>query len=212
MADYLEGSNIFNIRVHGDSGTSDISYATAMTETPVHILIVDDQPDHLRVLTDLLTDWGCHVKQALGGKEALEIAQIEVPELILLAVNMPDMDGYEVCSILKSMAATQVLPVIFVKEVDEPFDCDKAFRVGGADYVTKPLESSEVLARITHQLTIRRQHARLQQAIRSRQDMEARLQNKRQETQTLLDVLPNIFVHSESDRVIASDCHQAEGG
>ena len=215
MADYLEGSKIFNIRGHqlfGDRENSDISYTTAMTETPVHILIVGNQPDHLRILSDLLIDWGCRVNQALGGKEALEIAQIEVPELILLDVNMPDMDAYEVCSMLKAMAATRELPVIFVKEVDEPFDCHKAFRVGGVDYITKPFKSSEVLARITHQLTIRRQHARLQQAIQLHQDAETRLHRKEQEMQALLDVFPELFVHSESDDVVARDCRQLEGG
>ncbi|MDJ0702115.1 MAG: diguanylate cyclase [Leptolyngbyaceae cyanobacterium MO_188.B28] len=214
MADHLEEGDIFNIvggQLFGARETSAISYTTAMTETPVHILVVDDQPDQLHVLSNLLMDWGCRVNQALTGKEALKIAKNEFPELILLAVNMPELDGYEVCSILKEMAATQELPVIFVKGADEPFDCDKAFRVGGADYVTKPFESSQVMARITHQLTIRRQHAKLQQANQARQEIEAKLENQAQEMQALLDVLPDFWVRSESDGAVARDCSPFEG-
>ena len=182
-----------------------------MTETPATILIVDDQLAHLGVLSDLLTAGGCRVNQASRGKAALERVKIEVPDLILLDVNMPEMDGYEVCAILKATASTQEIPIIFLCGLDEPFDCCKAFGVGGADYITKPFESNQVLARVKHQLTIRRQYAKLQQVIRERQQIEAKLRYKNQEMQALFEAFPDFFVQLEPDRVIVNDFLLPEG-
>ena len=215
MANYLGLKKTCNIRgrqLLDDRDTSDFFFTiTDMAETSVHILVVDDQLEHLRNLATLLKDCGCRVRQALGGQKALELVQIEMPALILLDVNMPDMDGYEICSRLKAKASTQSLPVIFVKAMDEPFDPDKAFGVGAADYVTKPFEASEVMARITHQLTIRRQYETLQKVNQVRQDIEAKLYYKKQEMQVLLGVLPDLLVQRELDSVVESDGAQLEG-
>lgn len=120
------------------------------------ILIVDDKPENLKLLFDALKHEGYDVRRVLNGQQALEVTRFAPPDLILLDILMPGLDGYEVCQQLKADATTQAIPVIFLSALDEPFDKAKAFRVGGADYVAKPFQIVEVLARIEHQLTILR--------------------------------------------------------
>lgn len=123
---------------------------------PIDILIVDDTPVNLRLLSDMLEDRHYNVRKALNGKMALLATENKVPNLILLDINMPEMDGYQVCEKLKNSQKTQQIPVIFISALDEPTDKIKAFQVGGVDYVTKPFAVEEVLARITHQLELQR--------------------------------------------------------
>ncbi|WP_199249133.1 response regulator [[Phormidium] sp. ETS-05] len=118
------------------------------------ILIVDDMPVNLRVLNQILTQHGYKVRKALSGEMALTACEATLPDLILLDILMPDLDGYEVCSRLKSQAKTRKIPVIFLSALDEAEDKVKAFHVGAADYISKPFQVEEVLARVTHQLTI----------------------------------------------------------
>jgi two-component system sensor histidine kinase/response regulator len=118
------------------------------------ILIVDDTPDNLRVLSSILVNRGCKVRKALSGKMALTICDKTLPDLILLDVMMPEMDGYETCRKLKARPGTRNIPVIFISALNEAMDKVKAFEVGGADYITKPFQVEEVVARIAHQLTI----------------------------------------------------------
>lgn len=119
------------------------------------ILIVDDTPNNLRLLSDMLSDRGYEVRKAIDGQMALTSAQIEPPDLILLDIVMPDIDGYGVCKKLKSDPKTCQIPVIFLSALDDPLDKVKAFQVGGIDYITKPFQIEEVLARVHSQLTIR---------------------------------------------------------
>ncbi|HEY9296651.1 MAG TPA: response regulator, partial [Phormidium sp.] len=121
-----------------------------------NILIVDDTPENLQVLSATLTDSGYKVRGVINGKMALRAARSAQPDLILLDIRMPDMNGYEVCEQLKSDSSTLEIPVIFISASDAVFDKVKAFQVGGVDYVTKPFQVEEVLARVEHQLTIRR--------------------------------------------------------
>ncbi|MDX2096770.1 MAG: ATP-binding protein [Leptolyngbyaceae cyanobacterium bins.59] len=118
------------------------------------ILIVDDTPDNLRVLSAMLTSRGFEVRKALNGPRAISSAQLEPPELILLDIKMPEMSGYEVCRLLKANIKTRSIPVIFISALDDATDKVQAFAVGGVDYITKPFQAAEVLARIEHQLQI----------------------------------------------------------
>lgn len=126
-----------------------------------YILIVDDQPDNLRLLSKTLTDAGHKVKSAISAQMALIGINSGLPELILLDIMMPDMDGYQLCQNLKANPQTQDIPVIFLSALDHELDKIKAFEVGGLDYITKPFQVREVLARVKNQLTIVRQQQKI---------------------------------------------------
>lgn len=148
------------------------------------ILIVDDTPDNLRVLSAVLEQQGGSVRKALNGLVALNSCEKQLPDLILLDIRMLEMDGFEVCRCLKSNPQTAEIPIIFISALDSPLDKVQAFQEGGADYITKPFHSKEVMARIAYQLTIQQQqqqlaaqNAELQQLNtelkRSNEDLEA---------------------------------------
>lgn len=120
------------------------------------ILIVDDTPHNLQILSTALTKQGYQVRGAANGSMALIGARNIMPDLILLDIKMPEMDGYTVCERLKSEALTQDIPVIFISALDDALDKVKAFTVGGVDYITKPFQLAEILARVENQLTIGR--------------------------------------------------------
>jgi light-regulated signal transduction histidine kinase (bacteriophytochrome) len=126
------------------------------------ILIVDDTPDNLRVLSATLGDRDYDVQCAINGQLALMAVANQPPDLVLLDIKMPEMDGYQVCEALKSQQKTADIPVIFLSALDDVIDKVKAFAVGGVDYITKPFQVEEVLARVEHQLTIRRLQKQLQ--------------------------------------------------
>jgi diguanylate cyclase (GGDEF)-like protein len=126
------------------------------------ILVVDDTLANVQLLSRMLTEYGYKVRKVLNGKMALMGVQTAPPDLILLDVNMPEISGYEVCQQIKANEATQNIPVIFISALDEAADKVKAFSVGGADYITKPFQVAEVLARVEHQLMLRE----LQQQLR----------------------------------------------
>ncbi len=119
---------------------------------PPQILIVDDQPTNLQILSEMLTGQGYKVRAVMDGQMALTAVQAFPPNLILLDIKMPGMDGYEVCQHLKASPLTHDIPVIFVSGLDEAFDKVKAFEIGGVDYITKPLRMSEIVARVKNQL------------------------------------------------------------
>jgi signal transduction histidine kinase len=127
------------------------------------ILIVDDTPDNLRVLDAILKSQGYKVRKALNGQIALNACHIAAPDLILLDIIMPGIDGYEVCRSLKADATTCEIPVIFISAIDDAMDKVKAFDVGGVDYIAKPFQEAEVLARIEHQLHLRSLQIKLQE-------------------------------------------------
>jgi diguanylate cyclase (GGDEF)-like protein len=128
-----------------------------------NILLVDDTPDNLRVLSSILTKHGYYLRKALNGEMAITAAHALIPDLILLDINMPCMDGYEVCSALKQSEKTQNIPIIFISVLDDVLDKVKAFQVGGIDYITKPFQLEEVIARIENQLKIQRLQEELQE-------------------------------------------------
>jgi len=144
-------------------------------ETTGSILCVDDQPANLQLLTTLLGQAGYAIRVANSGPLALESAGIKPPDLILLDVRMPEMNGYEVCERLKQAERLQDIPVIFVSAHGETEEKVKGFHAGGVDYVTKPFQAEEILARVgTHialhrmQAEIRQHNERLEQAVRER--------------------------------------------
>jgi diguanylate cyclase (GGDEF)-like protein/PAS domain S-box-containing protein len=125
------------------------------------ILIVDDIPANLGVVVDYLEDNNFQVMVAQDGEEAVERAQLMQPDLILLDVMMPGVDGYETCRRLKMIESTRDIPVIFMTALAETCDKVSAFAAGGVDYVTKPFQVEELLARITTHLTLRAQQMQL---------------------------------------------------
>lgn len=140
------------------------------------ILIVDDTPDNLRVLSAMLTHRGFEVRKALNGPRAIVSVQADPPDLILLDIKMPEMNGYEVCQNLKADPKTREVPIIFISALDDAIDKVRAFSAGGVDYVTKPFQEAEVLARIEHQLRIQRLQQQLieqnEELTRSNRELE----------------------------------------
>jgi signal transduction histidine kinase len=135
---------------------------TSLNRSKIDILIVDDTLDNLQLLSMMLTREGYNVRKAINGSMALKAAQTVTPEVILLDVNMPEMNGYEVCEQLKGNLKTAAVPVIFLSALDDALDKVKAFQVGGTDYITKPFQVEEVLARIQNQLMIRQLQTQLE--------------------------------------------------
>jgi chemotaxis family two-component system sensor kinase Cph1 len=134
-----------------------------MDNSEIKVLVVDDQPSNLRFLSKLLTAQGYQVYQAICGQLALNLAIAHCPDLILLDIRMPEMNGYEVCRRLKATAETEQIPVIFLSVLDEMNDKLQAFRVGGADYITKPFQVEEVLARIDKQVGLQKLQQQLKE-------------------------------------------------
>ncbi|BAY83701.1 two-component hybrid histidine kinase [Calothrix parasitica NIES-267] len=148
-----------------------------------NILIVDDKLDNLKVLESTLKQQGYQVRKAINGSMALMGATAEPPDLILLDIKMPGMDGYQVCEQLKANSITKEIPVIFLSALDDVFNKVKAFEIGGVDYITKPFQTKEILVRVQNQLQIRHLQAQLQtqnqhltelnqELIRSNQELE----------------------------------------
>ncbi len=127
------------------------------------ILVIDDTPENLALLSQMLTEKGYKVRSVTKGSTALRGAKAVPPELILLDVKMPEMNGYEVCQRLKADERTRHIPVIFISALGDVFDKVKAFQAGGVDYITKPFQVEEVLARLDTHLTIRNLQIKLQQ-------------------------------------------------
>jgi DNA-binding NtrC family response regulator len=121
-----------------------------------NVLVVDDTPQNLDLLAEILTRDGFEVRPAKSGGLALMSARTIVPDLILLDIMMPGMDGYEVCRRLKEDERTRDVPVIFISALEETVDRVKAFEVGGVDFITKPFQAEEVLARARTHLALRR--------------------------------------------------------
>ena len=146
------------------------------------ILIVDDLPDNLHLLSSMLMENGYQVRNAINAKRAFKAIERQIPDVILLDIRLPDGDGYEVCRRLQASAATGQIPVIFISALDDVLDKVKAFEVGGVDYITKPFQVFEVMARVGSQLKIsrlqrqlRQQNEQLSQEIREREKAESGL-------------------------------------
>lgn len=128
------------------------------------ILIVDDNLPNLRLLSAMLIEMGYSVRAVINGPMALKSVHIDIPDIILLDINMPEMNGYEVCNHLKNDEQTCNIPVIFLSALDEVMNKVEAFEAGGVDYITKPFQVEEVLVRIENQLAIQRANEALRKS------------------------------------------------
>ncbi|HIK10353.1 MAG TPA: hybrid sensor histidine kinase/response regulator [Oscillatoriaceae cyanobacterium M33_DOE_052] len=154
-----------------------------------NILIVDDTPNNLRVLSTMLLEQGYEVRTALNGNMALQSVKVLLPELILLDIQMPDMDGYQLCQRLKNIEEIKDIPVIFISALDDVNNKVKAFTLGGVDYITKPFHVEEVIARVENHLLNRRLQQQLQQSemlARSQSEELSRALNNLQRAQSQL--------------------------
>jgi len=162
--------------------------------TPEEILVVDDTPASLRLLTELLTGNGYRVRPATDGALALESVAAKSPELILLDVSMPGMDGYELCRRLKAEERTSRIPVIFISAFGDPGQKVGGFEAGGIDYITKPFQAEEVLARVRTHLKLRQ----AEEALRNAHDtLELRVQERTSELQASNQALRRAFEEIE---------------
>ncbi|MCC3407507.1 MAG: response regulator [Microcoleus sp. PH2017_10_PVI_O_A] len=140
-----------------------------MNESQGQIFIIDDTPANLHLLVNLLKEKGYLTRAFPSGKLALAVIEKSSPSLILLDIQMPQMNGYEVCQHLKANESTADIPVIFISALDEMMDKVKAFSVGGVDYITKPFQAEEVLARISTHLEL----SRLQKLLKQENSLQA---------------------------------------
>jgi signal transduction histidine kinase len=155
------------------------------------ILVVDDTPANLQLLTGMLKERGYKVRPVPSGKLALQAAKNAPPDLILLDINMPELDGYEVCAQLKRDERTRDVPVLFISALNETIDKVLAFGVGGLDYITKPFQFEEVDARVAAHLKLRR--LQLDLALRNRELQRSNEELRR--LQELRDNLTQMIVH-----------------
>ena len=160
--------------------------------------MVDDTPANLELLSGMLKGRGYKVRAAISGKLALQAARNDAPDLILLDINMPEMNGYEVCAELKSDEKLKDIPVIFLSALTETMDKVKAFGLGGVDYITKPFQFEEVEARVETHLKLRRQKNQLEENF-----------NEQRELKELRDNLVNLLIH-DLRPPLTSICGQLE--
>ncbi|MGL4882794.1 MAG: EAL domain-containing protein [Waterburya sp.] len=169
-----------------------------------NILVVDDIPDNLRILSASLTEKGYQVRCAKNGTMALITAKKNPPQLILLDIKMPDMDGYQVCKQLKADELTRDIPVIFLSAFDDVLDKVQAFSVGGVDYITKPFQAEEVIVRIQHQLALQAAKAEITEL---NNQLEQKVQQRTAQLEEVIDQLNlEIAQHQQTQEQLS---HQA---
>ena len=154
------------------------------------ILVVEDSLPSLQAVQNVLTEGGYKVRGATDGRTAMMIVGAKPPDLILLDVSMPGMDGFEVCQHLKDENDTHDIPVIFITGKDDVVDKMKGFDVGGVDYITKPFQAEDVLARVETHLTIHNLQKRLEEKNRELQEKNHQLEEAFLNIKTLRGLLP----------------------
>ncbi|MGL4504007.1 MAG: hybrid sensor histidine kinase/response regulator, partial [Planktothrix sp.] len=174
-----------------------------------NILVVDDMPDNHRVLSKMLTEKGCIVRKALNGSLALISCETTLPDIILLDIKMPDMNGYELCQHLKANPKTRDIPIIFISCLEDALDKVKSFEVGGIDYITKPFQVEEVISRIDNQLKLRslqidlhKKSLSLQQEIEQRQRIQEALESSEVKNLALLNAIPDIILRISRNGIV----------
>ena len=183
------------------------------------ILVVDDRADNTELLSIMLTLQGYEVEQSNRGIKAIEIAKARPPDLILLDVSMPEMDGFEACQRLKADPDTIDIPVIFISALDKVSDKIKAFEYGGNDYITKPFQVEEVVARVRNQLQISRlktelkpKNTRLEQELSKRKSIEKKLLEVNQQLSKLatLDGLTQLANRRKFDEFLSREWQRGQ--
>ena len=180
------------------------------------ILVIDDTPDNIRLLSAILTEHDYKVRKAISGQTALSTIEKSPPDLILLDIMMPDMNGYQVCQSLKKQNSTRDIPIIFISALDGIVDKVKAFEMGGVDYITKPFHDGEVLARIETHLTLRKQkiilQSQAQRMIQQNQKLRREIEERKRteialrlaqekSDKLLLNILPSTVVDKLQNNV-----------
>jgi len=173
---------------------------------PSTILIIDGQPKNLKMLFGFLKEANFKILVAKQGERAIKKLQKVSPDLILLNETLPGMDGFETCQRLKTSTETKDIPVIFIASLSEPIDKIKGLKCGAIDYIDKPFEQNEVLARIENQIKIRNlqkqveeQHQELQKATEALQQSQTLLAGVLKRNHALLDAIPDIMFRQRGD-------------
>ncbi|MGD1808606.1 PAS domain S-box protein [Dapis sp. BLCC M126] len=160
-----------------------------MNNNEITILVVDDQPDNLYVISHIITQNGYNLIQTNSGEEALKSANTNTVDLILMDVMMPEIDGYQVCRQLKANPKTANIPVIFLSALSDIGEKVKGFAAGGIDYISKPVHSQELFARIDNQITIKKLHLQLEE---KNQQLQQEIEIKKQIEKNLSAIITNI--------------------
>ena len=142
------------------------------------VLLVDDNPKNILLLSDLLAQNGYQVSTATSGKMALRYLEENTPLVILLDIKMPEMNGFELCRLIKSDEKVKNIPVIFISALNEIDDKITAFQTGGVDYITKPFQVEEVLARVNTHTTSQKRQKQLVQQVSERKKSQKRVPGK----------------------------------
>lgn len=172
------------------------------------VLVVDDTPENLTLLRKILAEHDDYrVRTALSGETALKTVQAGVPDLILLDIMMPGMNGFELCEILKTDAKTQDVPIIFISALNETEDKVKGFQAGGVDYISKPFNAAEVVARVETHLTLRKINLQLLREIEERKLIEEALGKANRELEILasLDGLTQVANRRQFDQYLQKE-------
>ena len=175
------------------------------------ILIVDDNPINLDLLSGLLREHNYRVRAAINGRRALTAIRSCLPDLVMLDITMPEMDGYEVCRQIKADELTRDIPVIFISALDEVIDKVRAFEIGGVDYVTKPFQFGEVLVRIENQLKISRLQREMERKNLELQQSYMQLEraNRMLKALSYLDALTGIANRRHFDEALDQEWRRA---
>ncbi|MGD1701295.1 PAS domain S-box protein [Dapis sp. BLCC M229] len=160
-----------------------------MNNNEITVLIVDDQPNNLYVISKIISRKGYNFIQANSGEEALKSANSNIVDLILMDVMMPVMDGYQLCRQLKANPKTANIPVIFLSALSDTDEKVKGFAAGGVDYISKPVNSQELLVRIETQVTITKLHLELKA---KNQQLQQEIEIKRQIEKNLSAIISNM--------------------
>ena len=174
------------------------------------ILVVDDTPNNLILLSRILSNSGYIVQLADNGATAIDMAMETIPDMILLDINMPVMDGYETCEKLKADASTRNIPVIFISALNETEDKIRAFQIGGADYIPKPIEIKEVLARVNTHLAnqrlrdqLRSANIELEKRVEELTISRGQLQEQESTLRAFINAMPNLsFIYDDEGRYL----------
>jgi CheY-like chemotaxis protein len=164
-----------------------LANSNSQPESKGNILLVDDLPENLKLLSELLSKYGYTARSVTSGARAIKTAKAKRPDVMFLDVLMPEMNGHQVCQAFKADPDLCDIPIIFISALGDTVDKLKGFEVGGVDYITKPFQVKEVLARLEAQLTIQKQQRSLQDEIASRKEIEEVLYQSRSLLSSILN-------------------------
>ena len=172
------------------------------------ILIVDDMPKNVQVLGQVLSEHGYNIFLATSGFQALKAVEKKMPDLILLDINMPEMDGYETCKLIKEDERFSEIPIIFLTAMSEPENLIKAFAVGGVDYIAKPFNPPELLARVNQQLALKERTEELKRTNENNKELLRVLLHDLRNPIVAIDSINQIFPENQEVYIEMNDILQ----